>query len=206
VVRRFFTSVDGFLHHKRVDQELANASINVEQRRAAGKASWKARKQQKQQHELNGRSNLVDVPLDVCSASVDVSLAVPLEHFRRPSPSPSPRKEEEEATLRVDKKPTQGRRLPDDWVPGEAGVAFAREHNLNPGDTFDQFRDYWLSAAGRTANKVDWDAAWRYWCRNAKNRPISTRPAAKSATSQWADLYGIKPGDSLTLDQEGNPS
>lgn len=39
----FFTLVDGVYRHKRVDQELERARIFIEQKRAAGKASGKAR-------------------------------------------------------------------------------------------------------------------------------------------------------------------
>lgn len=60
------------LRHKRIDKELGNAVLITEQRVLAGKASAVARKRQR---DVNGRSILVDVPL---------------EQNARPSPSPSP--------------------------------------------------------------------------------------------------------------------
>ena len=32
----------------------------------------------------------------------------------------------------------------------------------------EKFRDFWCSKAGREAAKLDWQATWRNWCRNAK--------------------------------------
>lgn len=48
----FFTLVDGVYRHKRVDQEIERARIFIEQKRAAGKASGKARSER----TFNGRS------------------------------------------------------------------------------------------------------------------------------------------------------
>ncbi|MCA1440457.1 hypothetical protein I6F07_09570 [Ensifer sp. IC4062] len=32
---------------------------------------------------------------------------------------------------------------------------------------FEKFRDYWCAKAGREATKLDWQATWRNWIRNA---------------------------------------
>ncbi len=32
----------------------------------------------------------------------------------------------------------------------------------------EKFRDYWVATSGRNAAKLDWEATWRNWCRNAK--------------------------------------
>jgi hypothetical protein len=32
----------------------------------------------------------------------------------------------------------------------------------------EKFKDYWTAKAGREACKLDWEATWRNWCRNAK--------------------------------------
>lgn len=59
----------------------------------------------------------------------------------------------------------RGTRLPDDWQPGEADKRFAVDLGLGPNVTADRFRDHWHAAAGATATKLDWRAAWRTWCR-----------------------------------------
>lgn len=60
----------GLYMHRRVNAELARAQANIEQRRAAGKASAQARNRQR---KSNDRSTTVDDPL---------------QRNRRPSPSP----------------------------------------------------------------------------------------------------------------------
>lgn len=88
-------------------------------------------------------------------------------------------------------------RLPDDWEPepltGETAAMVAAwpvgmiERELS------KFKDYWKSASGRKAAKLDWQAAWRFWLTNANdwslkserpnqsNRGGSTRDAAELA-------------------------
>ncbi len=63
----------------------------------------------------------------------------------------------------------RGTRIPPDWAPSIAGHDFARNLGLNPQETFDQFRDYWLSVSGAKGCRSDWDATWRTWCRRAND-------------------------------------
>jgi uncharacterized protein YdaU (DUF1376 family) len=62
-----------------------------------------------------------------------------------------------------------GTRLPQDWQPSEADLAFAATQL--PPDRIpterDTFRDYWLARSGPGAVKRDWPATWRNWCRKA---------------------------------------
>jgi hypothetical protein len=61
-----------------------------------------------------------------------------------------------------------GSRLNASWQPSANDTAFAASLGLEPlriATTVDRFRDYWLSAAGRSAVKRDWSAAWRNWVR-----------------------------------------
>ena len=60
-----------------------------------------------------------------------------------------------------------GTRLPADWRCGEAGHRYAESRGLDPGETSEAFRDYWVAANGSTSLKRDWDAAFRTWCRRA---------------------------------------
>lgn len=59
----------------------------------------------------------------------------------------------------------RGSRLAEDWQPGSAEIQFALGLGLEPAAVAEQFRDYWHSAAGKRATKVDWPATWRVWCR-----------------------------------------
>lgn len=100
---------------------------------------------------------------------------------------PSPRSQTEvdnlltsvpkESSLRSPKKagnghdpPTakRGSRLDANWQPSAEDVAKAISLGLEPlrvATTGDRFRDYWLGAAGQSAVKLDWSAAWRNWVR-----------------------------------------
>jgi len=72
------------------------------------------------------------------------------------------------------RKPKTSHRLPDDWEPEPLTADTAKmvaawvpgriERELA------KFRDYWKAASGRTASKDNWQAAWRYWLRNADER------------------------------------
>lgn len=60
---------------------------------------------------------------------------------------------------------TRGRRLPNDWQPTEADVAFAEAEGFDTAETnrqADRFRDYWR---GTGKPKKDWSATWRNWIR-----------------------------------------
>jgi hypothetical protein len=68
---------------------------------------------------------------------------------------------------------TRGSRLPDDWRPDEAGLAYAAKTlgpNLDPQRELDRFRDYWRAVPGAKGRKADWPATWRNWCRTAADR------------------------------------
>jgi hypothetical protein len=61
-------------------------------------------------------------------------------------------------------------RLPKNWKPSEALITFGV--NLDMAHTAvtqeaDKFIDHWHAASGPNAVKVDWDAAFRNWLRNA---------------------------------------
>ena len=63
----------------------------------------------------------------------------------------------------------KGSRLPDDWRPTEADLAWAE--GAYPGRDFEheteKFRDHWRAASGQNAVKRDWSAAWKNWIRKA---------------------------------------
>ena len=54
--------------------------------------------------------------------------------------------------------------LPEEWK----SFCESKRSDLNPSDTFDAFRDYWIAVAGAKGRKSDWTATWRNWVRNQK--------------------------------------
>jgi hypothetical protein len=87
-----------------------------------------------------------------------------------------------ESLLLGDHAPKSGKRamrlqidqLPEEWRQDCANI----RPDLDPGATFDQFRDYWAAKAGASACKLDWRATWRVWCRNSRyaKQPIYGAP------------------------------
>lgn len=45
----------------------------------------------------------------------------------------------------------------------------------------DKFHDYWIGVPGKAGTKLDWEATWRNWCRNAG--PMAA--AGKASGSAW---------------------
>lgn len=62
----------------------------------------------------------------------------------------------------------RGTRLPDDWQPDDATFGV---HELGSAEAsareLEKFRDHWKQKAGDAGKKLDWNAAWRNWCRRS---------------------------------------
>ena len=77
----------------------------------------------------------------------------------------------------------KGTRLPEDWWPSQQLFHWAMKerpefdlqelHKLT-----EDFKDYWLSLAGKQALKVDWNRTYMRWIRNAWQKP-GRRPPNK---------------------------
>jgi hypothetical protein len=84
-------------------------------------------------------------------------------------------------------------RLPDDFELTPERIAYAQEQRIDPQRTFQNFRDHWKSAGTANARKLDWDAAWRIWCRNEQKftggstSRISTATPATNDQAAWAE-------------------
>lgn len=69
------------------------------------------------------------------------------------------------------KKPSRrrGTRLEADWKPSRETIAAVRQElGVDPLCTVSAFVDYWTSKPGRRAEKLDWEAAFRTWCRRER--------------------------------------
>lgn len=55
--------------------------------------------------------------------------------------------------------------LPADWREWAKTNCFASDDEITR--QAETFRDYWIAKPGAQANKLDWEATWRNWCRNA---------------------------------------
>jgi hypothetical protein len=92
--------------------------------------------------------------------------------------------------------PSRGARLAQDWVlPKSWGEWAVDELGMSAEQVRTEaakFRDYWCAKSGKDATKLDWQATWRNWCRNAK--PATKPPPAPvdtmSKMARVRDLLG----------------
>jgi hypothetical protein len=64
--------------------------------------------------------------------------------------------------------------LPDDWRMW-ARTNFPASTDAQVTDQAEQFRDYWIAKPGAQANKLDWEATWRNWCRRGLSQLAHVR-------------------------------
>lgn len=97
----------------------------------------------------------------------DVTRDPPIEYNHTPSDYPS----ETKASLAPRGKTRKATRLPENWEPEPLDIDTAAiVLRWMPGRLERErarFRDYWMGKAGRSAAKMDWQATWRNWLRNA---------------------------------------
>lgn len=80
----------------------------------------------------------------------------------------------------------RAQRIPEDWKPSEELAAWATAQGLNASEIAQNFVDYWRAESGAKARKLDWDAAFRVWCRRQTGQP-SSRPQARSFDERKRD-------------------
>lgn len=87
----------------------------------------------------------------------------------------------------VKEKSTRGTRLPADfklpedwknWVLVNVPAFPADQINSQA----EQFRDYWISQPGQKGVKLNWQATWRNWMRNARSVPAARQPKPRSSS------------------------
>lgn len=65
--------------------------------------------------------------------------------------------------------------------------------DLNPLETADSFRDYWVAKPGKDGVKLDWLATWRNWVRNQRARGAinpTTRDQRAATTAGLGTQFG----------------
>lgn len=100
--------------------------------------------------------------------------------------------EEKKSSLRSDSAPAKrGTRLPLDWNPStqDLNEACRKLGGAEPASQeLAKFRDHWKAAPGQRGVKLDWDATWRNWIRNAKGPTNGYRTANPRTTGHDAFL------------------
>lgn len=94
-----------------------------------------------------------------------------------------------------EKERARATRLPQDWQPSKKGWAFGESEGVDVSRELDKFRDYWLSKP-KDNTKLDWEAAWRNWCRKADKKAVTRH----DKLMQWANSE--EKSDVLSISQE----
>lgn len=163
VLARFFRVEGGKWHQKRSDHEIEMAAKRREKASAAARARNPGSTQAPpEQRPSTGQADPEQAPRSPKpppnAGSVSVS-----ESPKHPSDAPG------DGAPRPPDPPDQARgaRLPDDWEPGEALIAWALAEtpSIDWRAQTEQFRDYWKAQPGAKGRKADWAATWRGWMR-----------------------------------------
>jgi len=82
-----------------------------------------------------------------------------------------------------------GQRLPKNWQPSKElrTWAMTERTDLDIKRVIDSFTDYWIAKTGSTATKLDWDATFRNWVRNEKQRGLQSRNGTGETAIQARD-------------------
>ena len=154
LLERFFElGNDGEFHQKRLGKER----------------DFVRKRSEKQKENINKRWSQYNKNNSICDTMV-------IPSGNPPTPTPTPIEEKRDTILSPKKSAPRGTRLPDDWMPGDEGMQFANKEGFTNEDAnrmLASFRDYWKSATGSNATKLDWDATWRNWVR--RNRADAKR-------------------------------
>ena len=144
--------------HGRVEKDLASAIESYEKRAKAGEKGGKAKAESKQ--SSSNATAGPEQPLTFNQDTKDLS------------------------SLRSDSARKRGARLPADWKPSaeDANEAMKRLGGPIPAEQeLLKFHDYWKAQPGQRGVKLDWDATWRNWIRNAKGQPNGRRTVHDAA-------------------------
>lgn len=147
VLERYFTRTPVGWVNERAEEELSEWAEKSGKARASANKRWEA--------ERKSKSN-ANADANACACGDAIQ---------------NPESREKTPVRESSKAKRRGARLPDDWLPNEKDIAFAREKGLDDEriqHCVEQFCDHWRAASGQKAVKQDWHAAWRTWIRNDK--------------------------------------
>ena len=72
----------------------------------------------------------------------------------------------------------RGARLPADWKPSEADIAYAVTKGVDWKAEAENFADFWHAKAGKDACKTDWGLTWKTWIRRAPQGKAPPPPSS----------------------------
>lgn len=152
---------DGLLFHEVCEKELATQKRLSERSRENGKKGGRPKSKEKQEH----KPNRFDLGI------LEKTQTKPQDITEQDKESPSLRSGDNAAeplVLAVEEpfkkkaKTPRGSRLEPKMALPEAWALWAKsEGHPDPQAEWEQFRDYWISVAGKDGIKTNWEATWR---------------------------------------------
>lgn len=133
-------------------------------------------------------------PVDNIGATGGQKPGVPVD-----TTSPPLIQQEEQEEQSVPKRSKNGTRIPDDWQITPDLGNYARSKGLTRNEVLaeaEKFVNYWRSAAGAKARKLDWDLTWKGWAQRTAERlgrtphgaPTDPPPAAEMDRDSWTNI------------------
>lgn len=136
VLREYFERTDDGWIHHRANKEIAKADDKSVKASASAKARWSKK-------DTNALP-----PLSESNATHNtLPITQDTKHI---------------------KENKRGSRLSQDFIFPSDWLIFCKQErpDLQPVQTFEKFKDYWIAQAGQKGVKLDWFATWRNWVRN----------------------------------------
>jgi uncharacterized protein YdaU (DUF1376 family) len=146
ILEEFFDFRDGYWHHSRCDELIANYHKKADTNKKVGKLGGRPKK-------IN---DLEDNP-QITQTVSEINPQITLTKNQEPITSSSPTRPKKRKTAMILNKDT----MPENY---EEFIKVERP-DLDPLQTYYKFCDYWL---GNGEVKADWLATWRNWVRNEK--------------------------------------
>lgn len=159
---------DGRLYHPVVAEKARESWIH--------KQAQKARTEAARAAKAARRNGLSDTPQTPITALVTDSVTDVATGSTRPDQTvpdqTRPSKGGEDAPRSASPPPTgRGSRLPLDWQPSVADIAYAEQHAVDWQRASERFRNYWHAKAGKGGVMLDWAATWRNWVLRDSEQP-----------------------------------
>jgi len=145
ILKEFFDFKDGFWHHARCDEVIANYHKKADTNKKVGKLGGRPKK-------INDLENNPEITQTVSEINPQITLTTNQE----PITSSKPKKRKTAILLSKDTMPENY----EEFIRSE-------RPDLDPLQTYYKFCDYWL---GNGETKADWLATWRNWVRNEKKQ------------------------------------
>ena len=162
VLQEFFILTEKGYEQKRVRAEIATYKANSEQYAANGKLGGRPRKT-KAVLENNQSVTKTKPKRKLTYKPINLSTHELIEAKQTASAS----------------------RLPPDFEPDLEFAA--KEHIADIQREVNSFVDFWTAKSGKDATKLDWQATWRNWCRNSKNKRVNGNGAHQPETFKQRD-------------------